>query len=137
MNTLHANGLSKRYGRKTVLDGLDLVLEPGAVTVLLGRNGAGKSTFMKLALGVLRPDAGTIRVAGLDPARRARDVRRAVGYVPYSDGGAHEIPNAPAPRGFSGLQASPSSPDGGVERALVAGVRCPRGPLSGPPRSIS
>jgi ABC-2 type transport system ATP-binding protein len=82
MNTLHANGLLKRYGRKTVLDGLDLVLEPGAVTVLLGRNGAGKSTFMKLALGVLRPDAGTIRVAGLDPARRARDVRRAVGYVP-------------------------------------------------------
>ena len=80
--SLLARHLSKRFRRKTVLDGLDLEAEPGAVTVLLGRNGAGKSTFLRLCLGVLRADAGALSVCGLDPARRPKAVRRAVGYVP-------------------------------------------------------
>jgi len=75
-------GLTKRFGRRVVLDGLDFELTPGAVTVLLGRNGAGKSTLLRLCLGVLEADAGRIEVAGHDPARRPRDVRRLAGYVP-------------------------------------------------------
>ena len=80
--TLQATQLVKRFRRHAVLDGVDFAPEAGKVTVLLGRNGAGKSTFMKLALGVLKPDAGTLTVCGLDPLKQARAVRRAVGYVP-------------------------------------------------------
>src|SRR5436190_12277401 len=75
-------GLTKRFRRKTVLQGVDWCVEPGTVTVLLGANGVGKSTLFRLALGVLEPTAGTIRVAGLSPAADAAAVRRAVGYVP-------------------------------------------------------
>ena len=82
MTTLRAEGLVKRFGRRRVLDGFEFELEPGAVTVLLGRNGAGKSTFMKLALGVLRPNEGRLTVCGQDPVRQSRAVRRALGYVP-------------------------------------------------------
>lgn len=80
--TLHAKQLVKRFGKNTVLDGVDFAPKKGQVTVLLGRNGAGKSTFMKLVLGVLKPDGGTLTVCGLDPLKKARDIRRAVGYVP-------------------------------------------------------
>jgi ABC-2 type transport system ATP-binding protein len=75
-------GVSKRFGKRVVLDDFDFSLAPGEVTVLLGRNGAGKSTLLRLCLGVLKPEAGSVEVCGLDPARRARDVRRRVGYVP-------------------------------------------------------
>jgi len=77
-----ARGVTKRFGRRAVLDGLDFEPAPGSITVLLGRNGAGKSTLLKLWLGVLRPDAGRVRVGALDPARAVRRVRSAVGYVP-------------------------------------------------------
>lgn len=52
-------GLRRSFGRRTVLDGLDLTLRPGRVYALLGRNGAGKSTTLKILLGLLRADAGT------------------------------------------------------------------------------
>ena len=77
-----ARSLTKRFGRKTVLDGFDFTLQPGVVTVVLGRNGAGKSTFFKLLLGALKAEAGTLEVCGHDPVKRPRDVRQLVGYVP-------------------------------------------------------
>jgi ABC-2 type transport system ATP-binding protein len=77
-----AEGIAKRFGKRVVLDALDFSLAPGQVTVLLGRNGAGKSTLLRLCLGVLRPDAGRIEVCGHVPAKRPRDVRRLLGYVP-------------------------------------------------------
>ena len=81
-SVLSAKGIVKRFRRKVVLEELDFNLQPGAVTVLLGRNGSGKSTFLRLALGVLKPEAGSISVCGMDPLRRAGAVRRAVGFVP-------------------------------------------------------
>ena len=81
-SVLSARGLGKRFRRKVVLDDFNLELERGRVTVLLGRNGSGKSTFMKLCLGLLKPDAGTLQVCGHDPLRRAKRVRQAIGYVP-------------------------------------------------------
>jgi len=75
-------GVSKRFGKRVVLDGLDFALTPGMVTVLLGRNGAGKSTLLRLCLGVLKPDAGRVEVCGQDPVKRPRDARRLIGYVP-------------------------------------------------------
>ncbi|MBI5364108.1 MAG: ABC transporter ATP-binding protein [Planctomycetes bacterium] len=75
-------GLVKRFGGRSVLDGIDLELPAGTTTVLLGANGAGKSTLLRLLLGLERADEGSIRVAGLDPFHAASEVRRRVGYVP-------------------------------------------------------
>ncbi len=75
------HGLTKRFGRLDVLQGVDLELQPGRVTAILGPNGAGKTTLIKSILGLTRPDGGEIRIAGEpvgdDPAYRAR-----IGYMP-------------------------------------------------------
>jgi len=72
-------GLDLR-GRR-VLEQVDLDLESGETLALLGPNGAGKSSLMRLVAGRLRPDAGSVRVAGADPFREG-DARRAIGWVP-------------------------------------------------------
>jgi len=77
-----ASGISMRFGKRQVLSGLDFTLQPGCVTVLLGRNGAGKSTFFRLALGMLKPGAGSLTVCDLSPLKKARAVRQRIGYVP-------------------------------------------------------
>ena len=64
-------GLVKRYGPKTAVDGLDLTVGAGAVTAVLGPNGAGKTTTIETCEGYRRPDAGTVRVLGLDPVADA------------------------------------------------------------------
>ncbi|MEZ5989052.1 MAG: ABC transporter ATP-binding protein [Planctomycetota bacterium] len=86
-DVFEAVGLRRDFGRKRVLRGVDLDLAPGECTVLLGRNGEGKSTLLRLALGVLRPTAGALRVAGADPTRAPDEVRRRVGYVPDTPDG--------------------------------------------------
>ncbi len=75
-------GLGVRFGRQTVLDGLDLDVRRGSVTALVGRNGAGKSTLLRVLVGALVPQAGSARVLGLDPAREGPRVRARIGYVP-------------------------------------------------------
>jgi phospholipid/cholesterol/gamma-HCH transport system ATP-binding protein len=68
--------VSKRFGSKVVLDGLDLALEPGKSLVVIGGSGTGKSVMIKCVLGILRPDSGHIFVDGKDVTRaagRARD----------------------------------------------------------------
>ena len=59
-----ALGLTKKYGAKVAVDGIDLTVRPGRVTGFLGPNGAGKSTTMRMLLGLDRPDAGTVTVNG-------------------------------------------------------------------------
>src|SRR6185295_3543157 len=68
--------VTRRFGRALALDAVDLVVAPGSVLGLIGRNGAGKTTALRLAHGVLFPDAGRIRVLGLDPVRQGNEVRR-------------------------------------------------------------
>lgn len=75
-------GLVKRYGREIALDGVDLQVPEGAVYVLVGSNGAGKSTTFRVLLDLVRPDAGTAAVLGLDPRVSGPEVRGRVGYVP-------------------------------------------------------
>jgi len=77
-------GLSMHYGRETALDGVDLRVPEGAVYLLLGANGAGKSTTMKVLLNLERPDAGSAEVFGLDTASQGPEVRAQVGYLPES-----------------------------------------------------
>jgi ABC-2 type transport system ATP-binding protein len=75
-------GLVKRYGRKVALDGLTLEVPAGAVWALLGENGAGKSTAIKVLTGQHPPDAGRAAVLGRDAWADAVALRHRVGYVP-------------------------------------------------------
>jgi ABC-2 type transport system ATP-binding protein len=78
---VEAEGLVKRYGKLTALDGLDLVAEPGQVLAVLGPNGAGKTTFVRTIATLLRPDGGSLRVAGHDVRREPEAVRRTIGLA--------------------------------------------------------
>ena len=74
--------LTKRFGDKTAVEGLSLSLEPGAFLGLLGRNGAGKSTTLKMVTGLLKPTSGRIRVLGLDLEADPLAVKRQIGAMP-------------------------------------------------------
>jgi len=80
--TIRAEQLTKRYGRTTALDALDLEIQLGEVFGYLGPNGAGKSTTIALLLGFVRPTAGTARIFDLDVWRDAPALHRRVAYVP-------------------------------------------------------
>ncbi|MCY1031154.1 ABC transporter ATP-binding protein [Corallococcus sp. BB11-1] len=79
---IDARGLVKRFGGFTALDGLDLQIPKGAFYAFLGPNGAGKSTSIALLTGVYGPDAGSIRMLGVDAVARPLDVKQRVGVVP-------------------------------------------------------
>ena len=76
------HGLVKRYGRTVALGGVDLRVPRGAAYVLAGSNGAGKTTLFEVLLDLVRPDAGSAEVFGLDARRRGPEARSHVGYVP-------------------------------------------------------
>jgi ABC-2 type transport system ATP-binding protein len=80
------DGLVKSYGGRAVVDGLGLVAERGRVTAVLGPNGAGKTTTVECCEGLRSPDAGSVRVLGLDPVADARELRPRVGVM-LQDGG--------------------------------------------------
>ncbi len=71
MSILETKGLVKRFGPTVALDGMTLAVEPGRIVGLLGPNGSGKTTLIKLANGLLVPDAGEIWVDGHQPGGRA------------------------------------------------------------------
>ena len=75
-------GLHVRFGQVEAVAGVDLVAHAGDSTALLGRNGAGKSTTMRVLSGVVPPTEGTVRVAGHDVRREPLAVKQAVGYCP-------------------------------------------------------
>ncbi len=74
--------VTKQYHRQLALDDVSLSSEPGAVLALLGENGAGKTTAIKILLGLVAPEAGTATVLGLDSRLQGIEIRRRVGYVP-------------------------------------------------------
>jgi len=75
-------GLVKTFGSTRALDGLDLAVEPGEVYGFLGPNGSGKTTTIRVLLGLLRADAGTVTLLGGDPWRDAVALHRRLAYVP-------------------------------------------------------
>ena len=83
MTLIQAEDLTKKYNGVTALAGVTFGISDG-ITGILGENGAGKSTFIKIALGLLTPTSGSIRVLGEDPARH-NDVRARLGYMPEHD----------------------------------------------------
>jgi ABC-2 type transport system ATP-binding protein len=85
MPLIQSRALTKRYGQHvTALDNLTLDVEPGIIG-LVGANGAGKSTFLKILLGLLDPTSGSASVLGLDVTRDGPQIRQYVGYLPEHD----------------------------------------------------
>jgi len=87
---LEAADLAKAFtagGRRTqALDGVSFAIRPGVVTGLIGPDGAGKTTLMRLAAGLLVPDAGSIHALGMDSTRESLAVQAALGYMPQRFG---------------------------------------------------
>jgi ABC-2 type transport system ATP-binding protein len=121
------DGLEKRYGATTALAGLTLSAPAAAVTAVLGPNGAGKTTTVEICAGLRRPDAGHVRILGLDPARDRDALRARVGVMPQTGGsGAAGIYPALRPREvlrlFAALYAEPLDPDALLERLDLTGA---------------
>ena len=76
------NQIVKRYGRHTALQKLSLESPAGQVIALLGDNGAGKTTALRILLGLIEADEGEAEVLGMDSRAQGEEVRRSVGYVP-------------------------------------------------------
>jgi ABC-2 type transport system ATP-binding protein len=77
--------LTKEYGAVRALDGISLTVEPGTIFGLLGPNGAGKTTLIKILTTLMRPSAGSARVAGYDVQTAGRQVRSLIGVVPQEN----------------------------------------------------
>lgn len=81
--SIRARGVKVRFGQQEALRGIDLELWPGEIVVLMGRNGAGKTTLLRSLVGLVRPHAGVIEVAGQNIAgQQVADICRKVGYLP-------------------------------------------------------
>lgn len=74
--------LSKRFAGRPAVDDLSLTVAPGEIYALLGQNGSGKTTTVKLATGLYRPTGGRVLVAGIDLHREPERAKRLIGYVP-------------------------------------------------------
>src|ERR1044072_3795844 len=127
MTTTYAvlsEGLEKRFGAVQALRGLDLAVATGTVCGILGPNGAGKTTAVRLLTTLLRPDAGSARIAGHDLTREAAAVRERIGVTG---------PDASVGGGLTGRQNLHPFPPGGGARPGRAGAAPrprPRGVLS-------
>jgi len=75
-------GLTKRYGSFTAVNGVDLTVPRGELFGFLGPNGAGKTTTMRMIAGILRPTAGTVRIAGIDLATDPVGAKSVLGFIP-------------------------------------------------------
>ena len=78
---IQAEGLIREFGAVRALDGLSLSVSRGEIFGLVGPDGAGKTTVLRVLAGILRPDGGTARVAGFDAVREPRRVQDRIGYM--------------------------------------------------------
>ena len=83
---LRIEGLTKRFGPRVAVDHLSLALAPGESFALVGPDGAGKTTTMRLLVGIMDPDEGGAAILGLDPVTQGDQVREYIGYMPQRFG---------------------------------------------------
>ncbi len=79
---IRLTALTKRYGKFTAVDGIDLEVPRGELFGLLGPNGAGKTTSIRMIVGILRPTSGTVTVGGVDIQARPLEAKARLGYIP-------------------------------------------------------
>ena len=79
---ISTSGLTKNFGSTRALDGFDLSVQAGEVYGFLGPNGSGKTTTIRVLLGLLRADSGDVELLGKDPWRDAVELHRRLAYVP-------------------------------------------------------
>ena len=115
-------GLTKRYGDRTVVDGASLEVRSGEVVALLGPNGAGKSTTVEVIEGYRRADGGTIRVLGADPWRADRNQRARVGLMLQSGGFDMRARPRETVRQYAAFHVDPLDPDGLVDSLGLSDV---------------
>ena len=113
---IEARNLQKRYGRLHALAGVSFDVPPGQVTGLLGANGAGKSTTIRILTGYTTPDAGWVRVGGVVASRDPLGVRQRIGYLPESAPTYGEMPVA----SLLGFRASLHGLRGKARKAAVS-----------------
>lgn len=120
---IEIRGLVKQYGAVRAVDGLDLDVAPGATLALLGPNGAGKTSTVECCEGYRRPDAGTVRVLGLDPFADGAALRARVGVM-LQEGGVypHARPDEVL-RLFARLYADPLDPEALLAHVGLDGAR--------------
>ena len=82
--TVDLKGVAKWYSEILAVDNVDLNVKPGEIFGLLGPNGSGKTTTLKMLLGLVQPDGGSVQVLGIDVQKDPVAVKRLVGYVPES-----------------------------------------------------
>ena len=122
---IEVRGLTKRYGSTVAVDRLSFEVPPGAVTGFLGLNGSGKSTTMRMILGLDSPDAGHARIGG-QPYRRLRwPLREAGGRPAHLPAGVHEVTGEPR----SWRRVPPEPTRSGRGAATSAGVRSVSSPI--------
>jgi len=127
---VRVRGLTKRYGDRTAVDAVDLDVQAGEIVGLLGANGAGKTTTVECIQGLRRPDSGSIRVLGLDPAVDGARVRRMVGSQQQDSALPDRMRVGEAIALFRGPRAT--AVDGLLEAfGLAASRRTPFSALSG------
>jgi ABC-2 type transport system ATP-binding protein len=80
-SAIQLNGISKRFGKTIALDDVSFIVPQGVVCAVLGANGAGKTTAIRILLGLEAPDAGTAEVLGMSSTKQSLDICRRVGYV--------------------------------------------------------
>ena len=111
MTAIEVSGLVKRYGALTAVDGLDLTVARGETLALLGPNGAGKTTTVECLEGYRRPDAGTVRVLGLDPVADARALSPRIGVMLQEGGLYPHVRPAEVLHTFAAFHDDPEDPD--------------------------
>jgi ABC-2 type transport system ATP-binding protein len=111
----------KRYGDRNAVDGVSFRVEPATVLALLGPNGAGKTTTVEICEGFRRPDAGSVRVLGLDPRNRA--LRPRVGVMPQSGGAYPGLRVEEMLRLVASYAVSPLGVDDLLDRLALTDVR--------------
>jgi ABC-2 type transport system ATP-binding protein len=83
---IQTTNLTRRYNHLPAVDNLNFEVKEGEIFGFLGPNGAGKTTTLLMLLGLSRPSEGSSKVCGLDPLRKAKEVKRLVGYLPENIG---------------------------------------------------
>lgn len=86
---LELTGVTKHWGTARVLDNVDLSVSPGTVVRVAGDNGVGKTTLLRIATGMVVPEGGTVRVAGLHPDRDRRAYHGSLGFLAAGDRGLY------------------------------------------------